>query len=434
MFHKKSNALHLLLCICLGTIYISGQAFAMLPETLDVYEKAILANSLVQKIHEEGLQHRQEEERQLTRIQKNVCENRSKDSEQLRNNVIQSLEQDGITFEIVNQQLKAGSYKPGERGATFQILNNRMPFINEEAIKLAKNGNVFFEILDGNLPEGYSIKAPLFNYFPDNTHIYSNGKRGNALKSLLLKTWQIQNDKSSLSELRELFGPSWLDSSPFVHITPFPDDFDVSSLQSSPHFFSDAQTPKALLTIHNGYAFGGHRNEPRYPKGKPWGPHDCSSFTAMYTRCKSIFSTYDQAQYYQHINGFQFKEIVEQAIAQQWDAEEDQRKNDACIKHMSEVLLPLHPNPDPQSLKPGLVHAERYYPGVSSYHKTALTGKGGHTGIYLGTIGSAEETQALTLSTQRDLEKTGREFSYGVEKRPFLSTPEHMVMFFDIKD
>lgn len=433
MFHKIRNIPYSYYGLLIGLAHIPGQAYAMESNSLDnIYENAILCSPLVKKIHEAGLARRQEEERQLTKILDSISDNDTKDDEKLRQSVVQSLEADRVAFEALNKQLKEKSYKPGEKGATYQLLNNRMPFITGEAIKLAQ-AITFFDILDGNLPQGYSIKAPVFNYHPNEEHIYSNGKRGNALKSLLLKIWLLQNDKSSLSEMSQLFGLSWLDNCPFVHITPLPDEYDVSSFQSSPHFFRDTQTPKALLTIHNGYAFGGHRLETRYPKGKPWGPHDCSSFTAHYTGCKTAFSTMHQAHYFQEINSFQFKDVVTEEIVNKWNAGKADREKDSAIKMMRKVLSPLKPNPDPQSLTPGLVHAERNYTGLAKNEGVALTGTGGHTGIFLGTIGSGSETQALTLSANRDLEGSGKEFAYGVEQRTFLTTPERMIMFFEVK-
>lgn len=432
MTPKTGNIHRLFLFLFVGTANLSGQAYAMLPEALDVYEKAIHVSPLVKKIHEDGVERRQAEALQLTKILNSIHENQTQDPEKLREIVIHSLEQDKRFFESVNQQLEAGSYEVGKKGTTFQLLYNRMPIITEEALKLAQTGNIFFDVLDRQLPQGYSIEAPKFNYFSESNHIYSHGRRGNALKSLLLKIWQIQNDKFSLSAMSQFFWDSWLETAPFVHITPLPDDFDISHLELSPHFFSDVKTPKGFLTIHNGYAFGGHRDEARYPKGKKWGPQDCSSFVATYTECKTIFSTYNQAQYFQEVNGFQFKHLGE-GIVNRWEGEKVTRQNDVYLQSVREVLSPLAPNPDPQSLKPGLVHAERSYTGISSKPDIALTGTGGHTGILLGTIGSASETQVLTISANRDLEGSGKEFVFGVEPRPLFSTPERMIMFFDIK-
>lgn len=435
MFHTINRSFPLFLCICLGEIPFSGHAYGMFSETseaLGVYEKAIHVSPLVKTIHEDGLERRQLEAGQLKELLSSITENDTKDPEQLRKSVIQSLENDKMAFEVVNQRLQSGTYKAGEKGTTFQLLNNRMPIITAAALQLAQEENIFFDLLEGKLPQGYSIEPPEFNYFPESDHIFSHGRRGNPLKSLLLKIWQIQNDKSSLSETTQLFEPSWLDTSPFVHITPLPEDFDVTSLQTFPHFYSDTETPKALLTIHNGYAFGGHRNETRYPNGKKWGPHDCSSFVAMYTNCEITFSTLHQAKYFQDINGFQFGHLGEDIVAQ-WNATKNQRQQDTYLQAMSRVLDPLKPNPDPNSINPGVVHAERNYTNISTKPEVALSGTGGHTGVFLGTIGSAGETRALTITAARDLENSGKEFIFGVEPRPFFSTPERMIMFFDVK-
>lgn len=84
------------------------------------------------------------------------------------------------------------------------------------------------------------------------------------------------------------------------------------------------------------------------------------------------------------------------------------------LQNMREVLSPLSPNPDPQSLNPGLVHAERSYRGILKEPKIALTGKSGHTGIFLGTIGSAAEIQVLTIAASGNLGSSGKEFVLGL--------------------
>lgn len=432
MLNKSIKTISLFAFALIISINIPLQAHASYAEALDIYEKAIKSSALVQKIHEDGLARRQDEARQLNRILASISENHTKDNEKLRESVIQSLEYDKEFFTALNKQLKEQGYQPDVGGTTEQILTNRMPIITEAALKLAKEGNLFFEILDGRLPTGYSIDVPSFNYFSEREHIYANGRRGNALKSLLLKIWQIQNDKTHLQQVSQLFDPSWVETAPFVHITPLPDDFDVSTFQFSPHFFSDSKTPKALLTIHNGYAYGGHRDEPRYPDGKRLGPQDCSSFVAIYAGCKKQFSTSNQAQHFQEINGFQFTHLG-QDIIQKWEESKALMQNDEYLKSLRGSLLPLSPSIDPQTLKPGLVHAERIYKGLSTKPEIALSGTSGHTSIFLGTIGSAAETKALTIGANRDLEDTGLEFNFGVEPQPLLKKPKRLIMFFDIK-
>jgi hypothetical protein len=428
MFSKSTTCLFA--CALITSI---PKADATYSEALEVYEKAINGSSLVKRIHEDGLERRQKEAGQLEYLLNRIADNQNVDHEPLRQGVVQALEQDKITFDALNQELKEKGYKPGVNGATYQLLTNRMPIITEAALKLATEGTLFFDILEGNLPKDYAIDPPVFNYFPESDHIYSHGIRGNALKSLLLKVWLVQNNKHYVSELGQLFGPLWLETAPFVHITPLPDNFDTSPYQSFSHYFSDRLTSKGIVTVNNGYAYGGQRDEPRYPQGKQWGPHDCSSFVAWYAKRGETFSTSHLADHFQIVNGFQFPDLGSD-IVKLWEDSMPQRKADPFLQSVEQALSPLSPNPDLQTLKPGFVHAERRYKGLKKNPEVSLDGTSGHTGIFLGTIGSRDKRQALTITASRDLETTGKEFTYGVEPRPLFDEPESKVMFFDIKN
>ena len=166
MFYKFVNKTSFLLYTIIISIAIPAQASEAYNEAAGIYENAILSSALIKKIHEDGFERRQEESRQLKIILNSVTEDHSKDHEELHQNVIYSLEQDKIIFDTVNQQLKEKRYVPGNNGATYQLLHNRMPLITEAALKLAKERNLFFELLDGKLPNGYAIDPPIFNYAP----------------------------------------------------------------------------------------------------------------------------------------------------------------------------------------------------------------------------------------------------------------------------
>ncbi len=402
-------------------------SYATYAEAERIYENAILSNPLISEIHADGLERRRLESQQLGLLLSSISENDQVDSETLRKLVLDGYQDDLAFFKGIDEQLK--EYKEGRcRGASIPLLYNKMSKITQNALCLAQDENQFFDILEGRLPKGYSLEIPTFNYFPDETHIFSVGGRGNALKSLLLKIWMIQNGRSSLSFVGSLFEDGGIDEAPFLHITPLPDDFHIETDRTSPYFFSDSRTPKAILTIHNGYAFGGHRGERRYHSGKKWGPQDCSSFTAKYVKSARSFSTRDQAILFQLANGFQFAQVTDNSLVEKWE------QQDEDIKNVRSVLTPLGLHPDPNTLKPGLIHAERTYNRNTKKLYKKLAGKAGHTGIFLGMIGSGSDAKALTISAARDLEGSGKEFVYGVEERPLFSTEgERLIMFFDVR-
>lgn len=406
------------------------QGYGSLSQAEREYEKSILLSPLIKKIHEEGLERRNEEFKQLDLLLNSVVKNDKVDKEKLHTSVLTALENDKEVFKRLKEEMTKNTYKVGVRGATYQFITHKMPIVVQDALTLAQQESTFYEILNGDLPLGYSITPPPFNYFPEETHIFSSGRRGNALKCLLFRVWGLQNEANSLAGLVKLFGPRWLDETPLVHITPLPEGCNVPEIESSFYFFKDSQTPKALLIINNGYTFGGHRDEARYSTGKKYGPQDCSSFVTKYVGCSQVFSTAHQAQYFQLVNGFQFKDLGDEVV-KKWEDALPQLKNDVYIKSMQNVLQPLFLDNTPSRLSPGLVHAERKYERKKADFN--FTGISGHTGFFIGTVGSASETKALTISASRDLEGTGKEFIYGVEERPFFSTPELLTMFFEVK-
>ena len=375
--HMKKIVLYIS-SVLLVTGQSVGQTHASLPEVLNIYEDAIRSSPLIQKIHDDGIARRQEESSQLNKILTNIAENEAIDHEELHQSVVNALKNDLAVFQSIDKDIQANKYVVGEQGTTYPFRFHKMMIITEKALKLAEQENLFYEIVGGKLPQGYSLQVPYLNYFPEETHIFSTG-RGNALKCLLLRTWGIQHKTTSLSQMSELFDASWLDTTPFVHMALLPDHFDHSILQSTPYYFSNTETPKALLNINNGFAFGGNRGEVK-------NAHDCSSLVALYTKSSAPFSTVHQAQYFQEMHGFQFEKFGN-AIVKKWEDKKIKLLHDPYMQCLRNRLSPLPLHPDPKTLKPGLVHAERKYDEIEKKPEIALEGKSGHTGFFIGTLG-----------------------------------------------
>ncbi len=433
-FKNLHKLKHILLSTLVLGVSIAQNAHANEDEARAVYMDAIEKSKLIRQIHDDGFERRKEESRQLKALRSSVTNNDSLDLETLREKVTAELTNDIHFFNALNKDIESYN-KAGQVSVSYQLSVNKMELITRKALALAENEELFYQIIqEGDLPKGYSIAAPEFNYFPNEDHIFSSGN-GPALKSLLLKVWMIQNGVKSVSQVASLFEEGWLSQCPFLHINALPDDFCVMGFQSTPHFFSDKKTPNGLITTHNGYAWGGQLGETRNPE-KKWAPEDCTSFVKKYLGSTLKFDTRAQAQLYQLKQGFQLAPYSAdpEGLVKIWESERDSIQRDPEIAYLGSLLKPLQPilQDDLHVLKPGMVHAEVYYDKTSVKEWNRLTGTSGHTGFFLGTVGSGSNAKALTITAGRDLEaKESREFVYGVEERELFSDSKRFIMFFD---
>lgn len=406
-------------CTYLSFLSFFLSLFTFADEVDDVYEAAIQASPLVLAQHAEGCARRSQERDEINAVRRSLVEHPEK-GEELYENVRRALEADARFFEKLDVALEP--YKPGdEHGTTWQIKTQKMTLALKGALSISEKD--FWTILEGDsMPEGYDYIPPSLNRFRESSHIYSSG-RGIALKTLLWRTWGILNKRTFVADFPLLGGADWLDHAACAHITALPKGFEMEGLEDSPYFYSDPKTPAGLVIFVNGYAFGGHRNEPRYLSGKTWAPEDCSSWIARIVACKAPFSTVHQYLDYNAWTGFSlFKEYIDRSVVKQWDFETlPAWRKDPFRRPIEDTLEPF-PIKDPQTdLKPGLIHGER---GLATFvaddittHTVALYGQGGHTSLFLGIVGSGSETKALTLGFNRDIEGTGRDGAYAVEPR-----------------
>lgn len=421
------------LALCVSSAIASSQTAININDFEHVYERAVYSSSVVATIHGDALAYREAVSRDLGKLLASVStfeeqRDAAYDAPSLQAQVVASLEADAAFFEAFGQAIKKDP--KNEQGRLIQLSTHKMGLVTQLALDLAKDTNVFDTLLDGTLPVGYDLKVPLCNIFPDETHIYSNGRRGNALKALLLRAWSMQHQEQNLTGVVKLFGDAWLDDSSFVHITPVPAAMEVPGFEDSPYYFSDTKTPRALLTVHNGYAFAGQRWETRYgTHGTAFGPQDCSSFVAKYLKSPYVFSTRDLLYLSEDVIGFPGEQL-DATQEPAWLASRNTQEAQSTLENLRKTLLPHGKIMDPASplLRPGIVHNER------TFTPTSIQGLGGHTGIYLGTVGSGPETKALTISATRDLEESGKEFMYGVEARAFFSTPDRLVTYLEKRD
>ena len=308
---------------------------------------------------------------------------------------------------------------------TYQMKTNKMELGAGLALKLLEDS--FDAIVDGTLPHGYSISVPKVVTVEDEDHIYASG-RGVALKHLLLRTAMRLSDVP-IAGLGDKLSFD-LKESLFVQYTPLPLGLDLQGLELSPYYVvGDAK--HSMAVVHNGYTFGGHRNE----APKTFGPHDCSSFIAKYVGCKPV-ATFHQATYYQMDQGFQFEGEAFSAQHAQWIIDKAKYSEDDYIRSLYDTMTPVKIF-DVQDVKPGMVHAERTYRGVSKKKDISLWGNGGHTSITLGAQGVGPDAKTITIGTNRDIEGSNRDGILCLEARPFMTDlveDEKLVMYFDVKE
>lgn len=388
----------------------------------DVYEKAVLSSPLVAQMHEDGLKRRQQESLELEILREHVSDLYAKDTFD-KAILKETIQKEFGVFQTIEARLK--TYPIDKDHMTFQLYYSKMALNLQIAYELIQNISLSFWALvnaDTHIPKGFELRAPAMNFCGNTTHPFAS-KRGNGLKVLLTTAWRLGTKSTSFKPMNDMIN---FDQSPFMHIVHLPDSFETKEIETFPYFWSDAQTPKGLMTIHNGYAFGGHRGEARYPNSsKPFGPQDCSSIVAKYI-CPVPCTTMQMAYHWQGKYGFYFKQMQGYS-APAWEQNFDKwQSTDPWSKPMAASMEPVVIE-DLSKTKPGMVHLER------TYTNNAFQGAGGHAGILLGILGQGPDAKALTLSANRDLEGAGFEFSYGAQERqavPLWDT-KRLVTYFE---
>ncbi len=387
----------------------------------DLYEQAVFTSPMVAQIHADSLAWRTRESKQLQQLLSFVAEHPDK-SESLKEVIRADLEADQAYFAALSEQMKP--IRPGE-GVTYQMKTNKMQLGAQLAFELLDVS--FDDIVDGRLPTGYSISIPKVATVGDEDHIYASG-RGVALKHLLLRT-ALRLAGANVTGLHKPLGFD-VKESPFVQFTPLPKGIDLEALGPS-SYFVPGESSSYMAVIHNGYTYGGHRSE----TPKTFGPHDCSSFIAKYVGCKPV-ATFHQATYYQLVEGFQFKEEAFIAQRAQWIIDKSKHAQDNYIRSLYDTMTPVKIF-DVKDVKPGMVHAERTYRGLSGKKDIALWGNGGHTSMTLSTWGEGPDAKTITIGTNRDIEGSNRDGIFCLEARPFMTDPvadEKMVMYFNVNE
>ena len=368
----------------------------------DLMKKAVLESSVIRTVHQDGLMRRTLEAGCL----KHMCGalNRAWEEAEERNPydaVRKILEEDRCFFQWLEKQL--APLTPGRQGVTYQLKTQKMGVVTHlmltsgNALTLTKD---FFNhvVQNKSMPAGYLYSVPAVNVEGASDHIYSSG-RGLAFKLFLFAGLRaLMGVQGALAVL----GP--LENHPFVHLTALPTlgrgpaeptPFRRGSLHGGHDY---------LLTFHNGYAFGGQRNEdPEEPFGDRWGPQDCTSFVSLYAGCGLAPATVHLATHFQNKQGFFFPQLG-QAMVRQWEEEVQKPwQVDSFRPAVEEAFGPLSVT-DLSAVTAGTIWIKRNYCGVAQDPAVSIWGKGGHAAFVLGVLGQGPDARVLTLGANRAIE------------------------------
>jgi len=406
----------------LGIIILLGTSQNIFGGGYDaIYEKAIQSSSTLRHIHEDHAKWRTQEQNELNLLLDFIREHPHQD-ERLKEDIRVDLKTDLTYFSTLENKLKA--FKVGENGTTFQLKTNKMSLGAQLALNLLEKS--FDNILEGTLPSGYSVSCPEINIAKAENHIYSSG-RGIALKHILVRT-AIRLAGAPTIKVAEKVGFDPRES-PFIHYTPLPTELNFKDMEISPYYINEGGGNSHYIAIlHNGYAFGGHRNE----EEKEFGPEDCSSFVTKYVGCKPV-STFHQAIYYRLWQYKMNQLSIPQELYQEVVGKINKFQKDPCILSLEKSLSTVQIR-DVDQLVPGLVYSWRKTKNKHPSYQETFFGTGGHTSLVLGTQGSGDDAKVITIGANRDIEGTNRDFIFGVEEIPYNQPNLSLVMYFKIKE
>ena len=345
----------------------------------------------------------------------------------LEKTVFNKLKTDKELIISLNKALEA---YPAGTDATWSLKTNKMLEILDGTISFVDlNFDSFIASIKGNSElANYHIKTcekDITIIANTGASIYGTSK-ASFLKTALINIYLICKGKNFLSEIdiNNNDKEHWIDQTPNAHVTPLPDhlnpkDIKVNNLDFTQctYFFNDAKTSKGLAFIHSGYAFGGYRNEPRYPYqppkllGKLNGPEDCSSFIGKLTLETDQISTADLWKCYQSKQkGYPKDPDWEKSVIGQ-----------RLIKNYSVIA--------PDKIQAGDIWAMRSF-DIQKDPEMKGFGKGGHTVLVVDHPNKVKK-EVMTLGFNRDMP---RNEGFGEQKFPMCSKPSEgkRIFFFRV--
>lgn len=346
----------------------------------------------------------------------------SLDVDKLKTRTLLKMQNDLEIVQEMNSRLaegrKQGIYKAGNvfdgSNITFSLSSNKLDPILRGSITEGGKTSTFKSapsivenhlldtLLGGDLPVAYNLdyvaNQPSLLYDASSPTALGNSK-GTCLKAALYTTLLTCRGEHTLADLLRPQTASWqalggfnIDESATVHLTPVPKGIEmIAGFDRFTYRYSDERTPQALAFVHSGYAFGGSRGEEHiypknlYPHGKPYAPHDCSSWLASLTGCPSPFTTWTQLVLHRKQMG-----------------QPDPDANSQGVLDFEAVCSTVKISDPQRDIRPGQIMAYRSF-DLSTDREMTGVGNGGHTGCVLDFISQGEESKVRILSYGRSM-------------------------------
>ncbi|MGD9591025.1 MAG: hypothetical protein AB7V32_00725 [Candidatus Berkiella sp.] len=331
----------------------------------------------------------------------------------LQAQVIARIDNDISCIQSLNQMIVTNTELNAD--ATWSLRTNKMENILFNAKELILDDAVFIQLVKGQTLD--DLSPPEIVILGDSAAIYGNSKLTYLNSAILEINLSLLGQESKIQHVLMNDYNNWVDTSAIVHVTPLPISFSNIDIvadfsKNFSFYFSDPLTPEGFTFVHSGYAFGGHREEARYPDGKNFGPEDCSSWIAKIIGSEVLFSTIDQLYTYRMGQDEATRDYVDAT----W-------LNSDSAKTM-DVLDPVYVENPFTDIHPGQVFAFRTF---DTADHSSSAGISGHTALV---IGVRENGNVVTLNYARNMPIIE---GFGISEYSWQSTASKETMFFDVK-
>lgn len=310
--------------------------------------------------------------------------------ETYQNKVLGNLKRDIRLAKTLNKALIS---LDASKEISWSLKTNKLEEILSYASRFLKeNVGLFETLLEGRLPKGVSLSCKEPTILGSHNNIFGNAT-GSPLKYLILSLWAVvcaldEQTPSVLSSLQKL-EKCYIDRSYLIHFVPLPQEIrkileqEHADCKESILFHESERSELALACPHNGYAFGGCREEERYSFRKESDPEDCSSSVAKWIGCNpNYFST--EALYILHL-----RSRLDRAHGFSLELEDES---------ISKILTSVDIASFEYSPEKTFIYAHRSFNDV--FRKLGEIGAGGHVALI---IAEPKDGRVQTIGCARDL-------------------------------
>jgi len=371
-----------------------------------ILERA-MSNPLAAKALNEEKVFREKTTQQLNELRSQLEKvQETQDAKVWKKKILEQIQKDEETTKALDEALK--SFQSGVNVRYSVKTHKTAPIL--EGVKMLLTES-FFDLVDGKIPTGYMYDQQTVTMLggENMVSIWGNS-RGTYLKAAYL--YMLANQGEESSKPFGSMGLPWFDTSALAHVAPLPDELDLDLTSYSFACSYEHGVKRGLVLPHSGYAFGGHRSEGRYPHGKQFGPHDCSSWLGSFME-SPIYTTADQLCAYRKLTG------IRALIPNGWETGSDAK----YLLNTMEVVNVQDPSAD---IKPGQIYWLRRF-AATDPEMTQTVGVGGHTAIALGYL---RDGNVVTIGYNRDMPKLE---GFGIQNFSWGAEPLKMKVLFNVK-